>query len=57
MIKQIKRVLREKNIRTNSRNWTNYLQTTAYLLNSQRNRTTKLTPDSVWKEGHELQGE
>jgi hypothetical protein len=26
-------------------------------LNSQRNGTTKQTPDSVWKEGHELQGE
>jgi hypothetical protein len=26
-------------------------------LNSQRNGTTEQTPDIVWKEGHELQGE
>jgi hypothetical protein len=44
-------------IRTNSRNWTNYLQTTANLLNTQRNGTTKRNPNDIWKEGHELQGE
>jgi transposase InsO family protein len=55
--KLVRNILREINIRVNSRNWTNYLQTTANLLNSQRNGTTKQTPDSVWKEGHELQGE
>jgi hypothetical protein len=47
--KLVRKILREINIRTNSRNWTNYLQTTANLLNSQRNGTTKQTPDSVWK--------
>jgi IS30 family transposase len=55
--KKIRRVLREIMIRENSRNWYSHLQTTANLLNSQRNGTTKQTPDSVWKEGHELQGE
>jgi hypothetical protein len=44
-------------IRTNSRNWTRNLQNAANLLNSQVNGTTKRTPDSVWKPGHELQGE
>ena len=55
--RKIRRVLREIMIRTNSRNWTTHLQTTANLLNSQVNGTTKRTPDSVWKPGHELQGE
>jgi hypothetical protein len=55
--KKVRKVLREIMIRTNSRNWTQHLQTTANLLNSQRNSTTKQTPDSIWKEGHELQGE
>jgi hypothetical protein len=55
--KLVRKILREINIRINSRNWTNHLQTTANLLNSQRNGTTKQTPDNVWKEGHELQGE
>jgi hypothetical protein len=55
--KKVRKVLREIMIRTNSRNWYSHLQTTANLLNSQRNGTTKQTPDSVWKEGHELQGE
>jgi hypothetical protein len=55
--KKVRNVLREIMIRTNSRNWTQHLQTTANLLNSQMNSTTKRTPDSIWKEGHELQGE
>jgi hypothetical protein len=55
--KKVRKVLREIMIRTNSRNWYSNLQTTANLLNSQRNGTTKQTPDSIWKEGHELQGE
>ena len=44
-------------IRTNSRNWTRNLQNCANLLNTQVNGTIKATPDSVWKPGHELQGE
>jgi hypothetical protein len=56
-IKKVRKVSREINIRTNSRNWTNHLQTTANLLNSQRNGTTKSNPNDIWKEGHELQGE
>jgi hypothetical protein len=55
--KLVRNVLREIMIRTNSRRWTTYLQTTANLLNTQMNGTTKRTPDSIWKEGHELQGE
>lgn len=55
--KKIRKVLREIMIRTNSRNWTTHLQKTADLLNSQRNSTTKRNPDSIWKPGHELQGE
>jgi hypothetical protein len=55
--KKIRNVLREIMIRTNSRNWTSHLQTTANLLNTQMNGTTKRTPNSIWKEGHELQGE
>jgi hypothetical protein len=55
--KKVRNVLREIMIRTDSRNWTTHLQTTANLLNSQMNGTTKRTPDSIWKEGHELQGE
>jgi hypothetical protein len=55
--KKIRNVLREIMIRTNSRNWTTHLQTTANLLNTQSNGTTKRTPNSIWKQGHELQGE
>jgi hypothetical protein len=55
--KKIRNILREIMIRTNSRNWTMHLQTTANLLNTQMNGTTKRTPNSIWKEGHELQGE
>jgi hypothetical protein len=55
--KKIRNVLREIMIRTNSRNWTTHLQTTANLLNTQSNGTTKRTPNSIWKEGHELQRE
>jgi preprotein translocase subunit SecA len=55
--KKIRKVLREIMIRTNSRNWTRHLQTTANLLNSQRNGTTKQTPDSIWKEVPKLQGD
>jgi hypothetical protein len=51
--KKVEKVLREIMIRTNSRNWTRNLQN----MNSQVNGTTKCTPDSVWKPGHELQGE
>jgi hypothetical protein len=55
--KLVRNILREIMIRTNSRNWTTHLQTTANLLNTQMNGTTKRTPNSIWKEGHELQGE
>jgi hypothetical protein len=55
--KKVRKVLRKIMIRTNSRNWTRNLQNTANLLNSQVNGTTKRTPDSVWKQGHELQAE
>jgi hypothetical protein len=55
--KKVRNVLREIMIRTNSRNWTTHLQTTANLLNTQSNGTTKRTPNSIWKEGHKLQGE
>jgi hypothetical protein len=55
--KKVRKVLCEIMIRANSRNWTRHLQTTANLLNSQRDGTTKQTPDSFWKVGHELQGE
>jgi hypothetical protein len=55
--KKVRNVLREIMIKTNSRNWTTHLQTTANLLNTQMNGTTKRTPNSIWKEGHELQGE
>ncbi len=55
--KLVRNILREINIRTNSRNWTNHLQTTANLLNTQRNGTTKRNPNDIWKEGHELQVE
>jgi hypothetical protein len=55
--KLVRNVLREIMIRTNSRRWTTHLQTTANLLNTQTNGTTKRTPNSIWKEGHELQGE
>jgi hypothetical protein len=55
--KLVRNVLREIMIRMNSRRWTTHLQTTANLLNTQTNGTTKRTPNSIWKEGHELQGE
>jgi hypothetical protein len=55
--KLVRKILREINIRTTSQNWTNHLQTTANLLNAQRNGTTKRNPNDIWKEGHELQGE
>jgi len=55
--KIVRKVLREIMIRTNSRNWTNHLQTCAKLMNTQENGTTKENPADLWKEGHELQGE
>jgi hypothetical protein len=55
--KKVRKVLQEIMIRTNSRRWTTHLQTTANLLNTQTNGTTKRTPDSIWKPGHKLQGE
>jgi IS30 family transposase len=55
--KLVRNVLREIMILTNSRNWTQHLQTTANLLNTQMNGTTKRAPNSIWREGHELQGE
>ena len=44
-------------IRNNSQNWVNYLQICSNNMNSQRNGTTKQTPDSLWKEGHEIEVE
>ena len=44
-------------IRNNSQNWVNYLQICSNNMNSQRNGTTKQTPDSLWKGGHEIEGE
>ena len=55
--KKIRHILREIMIQTNSRNWTTHLQTTANLLNSQQNGTTKRNPADIWKPGHEMQGE
>jgi hypothetical protein len=55
--KIVRKVLREIMIRRKSRNWTNYLQICADLMNSQKNSTTKENPDDIWKEGHELAGE
>jgi hypothetical protein len=55
--KIVRKVLREIMIRRNSRNWTNYLQICADLMNTQRNGTTKENPDDIWREGHELAGE
>jgi hypothetical protein len=52
--KKVRKILREITIRNNSRNWYSHLQTTANLLNTQQNGTTKQTPNSVWKQGHEL---
>ena len=52
--RRIREVLREMMIRNNSRNWTNSLQIACENLNSQRNGTTKQTPSSVWRQGHEI---
>ena len=41
-------------IRNNNRNWTNNLQIACENLNSQRNGTTKKTPISIWRPGHEI---
>ena len=37
-----------------NKNWTNSLQIACDNLNSQRNGTTKQTPVSVWRKGHEI---
>ena len=42
-------------IRNNNRNWTNSLQIACDNLNSQRNGTTKKTPISVWRQGHQIE--
>jgi hypothetical protein len=55
--KIVRKILREIMIRQNSRNWTNYLQICAELMNTQRNGTTKENPNNIWSEGHQLQGE
>lgn len=55
--KTVRKILREIMIRQNSRNWTNHLETTTELMNTQRNGTTKENPNDLWEEGHELQGE
>ena len=53
--RRILEVLRELMIRNNNRNWTNSLQIACNNLNSQRNGTTKQTPLSIWRQGHEIQ--
>ena len=53
--RRIREVLRELMIRNNNRNWTNSLQIACNNLNSQRNGTTKQTPLSIWRQGHEIQ--
>ena len=55
--KIVRKILRELMIRTNSRNWSDHLQTTALLMNTSVNGTTKQEPINLWKEGHELQAE
>ena len=40
--------------RNNNRNWTNSLEIACENLNSQRNGTTKKTPISIWRPGHEV---
>jgi len=50
--KIVRKILREIMIRKNSRNWTNYLQICAELMNTQRNGTTKENPNDIWLEGH-----
>ena len=52
--RRIREVLRELMIRNNNRNWTNSLQIACDNLNFQRNGTTKKTPLSVWREGHDI---
>ena len=52
--KIVRKILREIMIRQNSRNWTNYLQICAKLMNTYKNGTTKENPDDIWKESHEL---
>ena len=53
--RRIREVLRELMIRNNNRNWTNSLQIACDNLNSQRNGTTKKTPISVWRQGHQIE--
>jgi hypothetical protein len=55
--KIVRKILREIMIRKNSRNWTNYLQICADLMNTQKNGTTKENPDDIWNEGHDLEGD
>jgi hypothetical protein len=55
--KIVRKILREIMIRQNSRNWTNFLQICAELINTRRNGTTKENPNNIWRGGHELQGE
>ena len=52
--RRIREVLRELMIRHNNRNWTNSLQIACENLNTQRNGTTKKTPTSIWRQGHEI---
>jgi hypothetical protein len=52
--KIVRKILREIMIRNNSRNWTNYLQICAELMNTQKNETTKENPNDIWLEGHQL---
>ena len=52
--RRIHEVLRELMIRNNNRNWTNSLQIACENLNSQRNGTTKKTPISIRRQGHEI---
>ena len=55
--RRIREVLREMMIRNNNRNWKNSLQIACDNLNSQRNGTTKQTPSSIWRSGHEIRNE
>ena len=52
--RRIREVLRELMIRNNNRNWTNSLEIACENLNTQRNGTTKKTPISIWRPGHEI---
>lgn len=51
--REVRKKLKANFVRTNSLIWFEYLQNFATNINNQKSSVTKLTPNQLWREGHE----